>query len=113
MMGKRGLSLLFAVVVALALAGVASNVISQHSIEMQVQRHCESSVVQIGRLWHLPMTTVRTLPRSSIRMRTDVTAEGKRVTFQVPPNEKPPFVYAHATQVAPFILRVQYGWAAT
>ena len=33
------------------------------------------------------------------------------VTFQVPPEVDLPFAYAHARQVAPFLLRVQYGWA--
>jgi hypothetical protein len=46
-------------------------------------------------------------------MRKQTTTKGKQVVLQIPPRETPPFCYASAKQAAPFVLRVQYGWAAS
>lgn len=108
---RRTLRTVVITLAALGLAGLLSNVISKHGVEVEVQKQVESSVSQTARLWHLPMAQVRRLPTSSLRMRTEVTPEGKRITFQIPPADRPPFAYAHAKHLAPFVLRVQYGWA--
>jgi hypothetical protein len=111
MRAKRAGTVAALVMLALAAIGLLSNVISADEVEKGVRDQCESSVAQTTRLWRLQPSAVRRLPPSAIRTRTEVTSEGKRVTFQVPPNERPPFFYAHSKQVAPFVLRVRYGWA--
>lgn len=108
---KRVLAVAAAAIIVLAIIGLLSNAMSARAVEKHVQKECDSSITQTARLWHLSVRDVRHLPSSSIRMRADVTPKGKRVNFQLPPREQPPFSYAHAEQVAPFVFRVQYGWA--
>jgi hypothetical protein len=93
--------------------GLVSNVVWADDVEQQVQKQCEEHIAHVARLWGLPPSKIRRLPPSAIRMGQGTTRDGKRVTFQVPPNEKPPFWYARARHAAPFVLRVQYGWATS
>jgi hypothetical protein len=108
---KRTVGTILASGATLSLIGVFSNVLSVDDVEKRVQRQCEESIVQVERLWRLPTREIRRLPSSVIRMRTGTTDTGKHVVFQLPPSEQPPYWYAHVKQAAPFILRVQYGWA--
>ena len=110
---KRGTFYVLLVVAVLAAVGLLSNIVSTDDVEKGVQKECEESIDRVARLWQLPPTQVQRLPPSAIQTREGKTSDGRRVNFQVPPREKPPFCYASAKHAAPFILRVQYGWAAS
>lgn len=103
---------LIGMVAAVCVIGILSNFLSAADVENRVLRDCESSIERVTGHWRLPRATVQHLPESSVRIRASVTDGGERVTYQVPPTERPPFCYAHSRQAAPFILRVRYGWAA-
>lgn len=110
---KQTLGVTSAAIVAVAMIGLLSNLVSTDKVEMSVQKQCEGNIAHVEQRWRLPPREVRRLPPSSIQLRTGATPEGKRLVFQVPPSEKPPFCHAHVKQAAPFILRVQYGWAVS
>jgi hypothetical protein len=101
---------------AVAIAGVAligfiSNLASSAHVESTIRRECESSIVQTARLWHLPLSELTPVPASALHLRNDLTADGKHITVHFPPTFRPPYAYAYARQVAPFVLKVRYGWA--
>ena len=100
-------------ITAVATIGIVSNVVSADGVARLAEKQCEASIEQVARRWELAPSAVRRVPVSSIRTGFATTPEGKRVRVQLRPNERPPFCYAHVVQAAPFILRVQYGWAVT
>jgi type II secretory pathway pseudopilin PulG len=104
--------LVAAVVIGIAaVAGLVSNAYSIHEVERQVQRGCVANMTEAARLWGLAVPRPAQLPASAIRIRSEVGRDGAGLAFQVPPASNPPYMYAHAKQIAPFIFRVQYGWA--
>ena len=109
---KRSLIPVLATITAIIALGYLSNFGSSDRVEPQVQRECEAQLVRVVKLWRLPPSEIHQLPVEAIRMRTDVTPRGTRVTVQAPPSEPPPYAYAHAETYAPFVLRVRYGWVA-
>jgi hypothetical protein len=108
---RRILTMSVAVIVVASSVGFLSNLAFAEGVEAQVHKECDANIAQAVVLWRLPIREIRHLPPSAIHMRTEVTAQGKHVTVQAPPSAKPPYSYAHATTVAPFVLRVRYGWA--
>lgn len=102
-----------AIIVAFAAMGLVSNAMSADDVERRGQKQCEQRIEQVARHWKLSPGSVTHLPASSIRMAGSTTPEGNRVRVQLPPTEKPPFCYTHVSQAAPFVLRVQYGWAVS
>jgi len=108
---KRPVLTIAVLLIVILVIGTVSNLGSLAAVERDVQRENERNLQRVAALWHLPIGTRRTVPKASLHFRTRRSAEGKAVTFQIPPRVDLPFAYAYAGQVAPFLLRVQYGWA--
>lgn len=112
MLVKRAAVFTATTIVAIATIGYLSNTTSAGTVEAEIQRECDTRIVQAVNLWRLPSRQIRRLPATAIRTRDVVTPKGARVTMQMLPSEIPPYTYAHAKTVAPFVLKVRYGWAA-
>jgi hypothetical protein len=108
---KRPALTVAVLLIVILVAGTVSNLAGLAAVERYVQRENETSLHQVAALWHLPVGKRTTVPRASLHFSTRRNADGKVVTFQSPPRADLPFAYAYGRQVAPFLLRVQYGWA--
>ena len=108
---KRPALTLAALLIIILVTGIVSNLCSVAAVERDVQHENEKNLQRVAALWHLPLGRRTTVPKASLHFSTQRSAEGKAVTFQIPPKVDLPFAYAYAQQVAPFFLRVQYGWA--
>ncbi|HET7710722.1 MAG TPA: hypothetical protein VFL80_02225 [Thermoanaerobaculia bacterium] len=91
--------------------GLVSNHFSHFAVEAFVGQENREHLAAVRRLWRIPERTVHAVPRGEIVMRTDRDQEGQIVTFPLPPRTPTPFVFAHASSFAPFVMKVQYGWA--
>lgn len=109
---KRTVYVTLTLLIALAAIRLASNAVSADDAEGEVRRECEDSIAHVTRLWRLPPQDVRRVPASSLRERKSRTVDGETITHHALPDEEAPFCYAYAAQAAPFVLRVEYGWAA-
>ena len=110
-MGTVRAGFVVAVIVALGLIGYGSNLVARHTVETHVSKDNEEHIVGLRRLWHLPARKINSVPANAIVFRTEATPDGTTVTFPLPPTTPTPFAFAHARSFAPFVLRVQYGWA--
>jgi hypothetical protein len=110
-MGTKRVGVGLAVLAALFVVGFASNLVARHSVETRVSNDNEEHIAAVRRLWHLPARKINAVPPTAIVFRTDTASDGRIVTFPLPPNTPTPFAFAHARSYAPFVLRVQYGWA--
>lgn len=95
----------------IALSGVASNQISRTAVERYVNDGNREHLFSVRRLWHIAPRPINTVPEGAILMRTQRDPEGKLITFPLPPRTPTPFAYAHSASFAPFVMKVQYGWA--
>ena len=107
---RKSLRVAFAILI-IAIVGLVSNAITQPGIERQFLASSNESLVFAARLWKIPSASVRRLPSATLKMRTEQSDEGRRVRFMMPPSSPLPWVYTTTEHVAPFVMRVHYGWA--
>lgn len=78
---------------------------------MRIAEDNEEHLAAVRRLWHLPARPINAVPAAAVAFRRDTASDGGLVTFPLPPSTPTPFAFAHARSFAPFVLKVQYGWA--